>query len=57
MRDEMEEMQDLAGHCDYELGGPDNNDDTQDDDDRKSSAPFSTNDPNADYIMNVYRQL
>lgn len=57
MRDEMEEMQDLAGHCDYELGGPDTMDSNQDDDDRKSAAPFNTNDPNADYIMNLYRQL
>lgn len=53
-RDDMEEMSNLAGHSDYELGGPDTMEDNGDDD-GKTSAPYNTNDPLADYIMNVYR--
>lgn len=50
----MEEMDNLAGGGDFEMGGPDSLDE-KDDDDGKATAPFSTNDYWADQIMNAYR--
>jgi len=55
MRDDMEEMENLGGKNDFEMGGPDSMDGH--DDDGKVSAPFSTNDYYADYIMHLYRQF
>lgn len=52
-RDDIEEMDNLAGTVDFEMGGPDTMDGK--DDDEKISAPFSTNDYYADYITQVYR--
>jgi len=54
-RDDIEEMDNLAGTVDFEMGGPDSMDGK--DDDEKNSAPFCTNDPYADYIMKVYRSF
>ena len=54
--DDMEDSEGLAGTIDFESGGgPDTMDGC--DDDEKSSAPFSTNDAWADFIMNLYRQF
>ena len=54
-RDDIEEMDNLAGTVDFEMGGPDTMDGK--DDDEKISAPFSTNDYYADYITQVYRSF
>ena len=53
----MEEMTNLAGNeADFEMGGgPDTIDGREDDE--KISAPFSTNDYWADYIMQIYRSF
>jgi len=37
------------------MGGPDSIDDKEDDE--KTSAPYSTNDYYADYIMHIYRRF
>ena len=52
----MEEMDNLAGSADFEMGGsPDTMDGREDDE--KHSAPFNTNDYWADLIMHYYRHF
>jgi hypothetical protein len=51
----MEEMDTLAGTVDFEMGGPDTMDGREDDE--KHSAPHTTNDYWADFIMQYYRMF
>jgi len=54
-KDDIDEMDSLAGTVDFEMGGPDTMDGREDDE--KHSAPHKTNDYWADLIMEYYRQF